>query len=133
MTETSSTDTTRPITHDDLPDYARQGHLVALIPGDYLTRYPSLGQHLLAAIAEAERLGLRHTSDGRIEIPRTEVELDKALEQAQRSWDMDKERYEQALVNPASIEQTYWRGSVDRWAKAEGREPITWPTEQVSA
>ena len=43
---------TRPATYDDLPKHRTEGHLVADIPVARITAYPSLGMHLLAAIAE---------------------------------------------------------------------------------
>lgn len=116
----------RPSTHDDLPDYTRQGHLVAHVPSDYITRYPSLGQHLLAALAEADTLGLVRTPEGRIEIPRTDEELDQSLEQAQRSWDYNLRRYEGVLAGDAKACPDYMRSTVDAWAKDEDRDPIDW-------
>lgn len=89
----------RPSSHDDLTDWQRQGHLVALIASDYITRYPSIGQHLLAAVAEADRLSLLREDDGTIRIPLTAGELDAKLRSDQRSWD---------------------------WAKNEGLDPIDW-------
>ena len=115
---------TRPTTHDDLPDYRRQGHLVAHIPSDYVTRWPSLGQHLLAALAEADRLGLTRAGDGRIEIPLTDKELDDALKSAQRSWDTSAEWY--ATARDGGEVETWKRNSIDNWARQEGRDPIDW-------
>lgn len=87
---------TRPESHEDLDAYERRGHNVATIPSTYITKYPSLGQHLLAALAEAERLGLEVNED-MIVIPLTAEELDGKLKDAQRHWDQGKAQYEQYL------------------------------------
>lgn len=127
-TTTDTTATTRPTSHDDLPDYQRQGHLVAQIPADHITRYPSLGQHLLAALAEADHLQLVRTPDGAIRIPRTTEELDASLAGAQKNWDTSARWYEDARMDPAAVE-VWKRSSVDHWAKAEGRDPIVWDAQ----
>lgn len=120
----------RPTTHDDLEDYVRKGHVVASIPSTYITRYPSLGQHLLAALAEADRLGLTVTTDGDIVIDLTTDELDTQLKSAQRSWDYDEASYRKAVAGEP-IEQ--WRRSgVDRWARTEGMDPVAWDASAVA-
>ena len=122
----------RPETHADLPQYERGGHQVATVTADYVVKYPSLGHHLLAALAEAERLGMS-IEDGVISIPKTTDELDAALAQRQRMWDNSAERYAKAAADPESVPESYWRGDVDRFAAAEGLEPINWGTsEQVA-
>lgn len=89
---------TRPSSPEDLEEYNRRGHSVATIPADYITRHPSLGMHLLAALAEAERLGLQ-VENGEITIPLTDEELDYKVKAAQRSWDSGKELYEKYLAD----------------------------------
>lgn len=126
----------RPESHDDLSDWQRQGHLVALIPSDHITRHPALGQHLLAAIAEADRLGLVREEDGSIRIPFTTEELDAKVAGEQRSWDYNHERYEKSIAGDVEACPTYMRNSVDMWAVAEGRDPVDWAAldaEQVQA
>lgn len=120
----------RPEGYDDLPDYQREGHLIARIPSDHITRYPSLGMHLLAAIAEADRLGLV-INDDRIEVPPTDEELDAALAQQQRSWDTAHEWYA-AAVNGDEVE-TWKRNTVNNWARKEGRDPIDWDAYDAEA
>lgn len=109
----------RPITFDDLPDYYRNGHVVASIPTGYITRYPSLGQHLLAALAEADRLGLSLVGDD-IVIPLTDDELSSNLRQVQRNWDAGNAWYEEAMVS-GSVTPDYRRYSVTSFAREEGR------------
>lgn len=116
----------RPESHDDLSDWQRQGHLVAQIPSDYITRHPSLGQHLLAALAEADRLGLTLDADGSIRIPQTDDELDAQVKAQQRSWDYSAERWEKSMAGDAEACPTYMRYTVDAWAKAEGRDLVDW-------
>lgn len=108
---------TRPTTYDDLDEYNRKGHVVASIPTDYITTYPSLGMHLLAALTEADRLGLARDGND-IVIPLTGGELDSKLKSAQRSWDSSTEWYQQA-VSGAPVEQ-WKRYSTVCHAKAEG-------------
>jgi hypothetical protein len=107
----------RPTTHADLPDYARKGHVVATIPATYITRYPSLGQHLLAALAEAERLGLTIEDDD-IVIQKTDDELDAALKSAQNSWDTSQRWYDEAANG--EVIDSWKQYSVKSHAKAEG-------------
>ncbi|MEO5317634.1 hypothetical protein PV761_03435 [Arthrobacter sp. CC3] len=107
---------TRPTSPADLEDYQTRGHRVATIPSDYITRYPSLGQHLLAALAEAGRLGLA-IEDGEIVIPLTETELDNKLQSAQRSWDAGKELHDKYLADGEWPKYSYVWGS---YLTAEG-------------
>lgn len=121
-TNTIST-TTRPKTIEDLTEWDRRGHHVATVTANQIVNYPSLGQHLLAALAEAERLGF-DVKDGEIVIPLTAEELEKKLEQKQRAWDNDQADYRKALAG----EPTYaWRrNTIDAWAKGEALEPVNW-------
>lgn len=107
----------RPTTHADLPDHVRKGHVVATIPATFITRYPSLGQHLLAALAEAERIGLTIDEDD-IVIPKTDGELDAALKSAQHSWDTSQRWYDE--VSNGEVIDSWKRYSVITHAKAEG-------------
>lgn len=120
----------RPTTHDDLPDYLRAQHSVAHIEAEYVVKYPSLGQHLLAALAEAERLGLT-VEAGAITLPKTDEELDNALTQAQRSWDVSAERYEKAVVDPESVEVGIWRKITNDWARENGLPEVEWDVEMA--
>ena len=107
----------RPTSHADLSDYVRKGHVVASIPATFITRYPSLGQHLLAALAEAERLGLPIDEDD-IVIPKTDDELDAALKSAQHSWDTSHRWYAEA--RNGEVIDSWKRHSVITHATAEG-------------
>ena len=118
----------RPTTHDDLPDYQRAGHIVANIESEYVVKYPSLGQHLLAALAEAERLGLT-VEAGVITLPKTTDELDEALTNAQRLWDNSADRYEAALADPESVEEGIWRKIINDWARENRRPEVEWDVE----
>lgn len=116
----------RPESHDDLTDWQRQGHLVAQIPSEFLTRHPALGAHLLAAVAEADRLGLVREEDGSIRIPLTDDELDAKVRSEQRSWDYNAERWEKSMQGDAEACPSYLRYSVDQWARSEGRDAVDW-------
>jgi hypothetical protein len=73
--------------------------------------------HLLAAVAEADHLGLVRDDD-KILIPLTSKELDLALKSEQMSWDYGKKAYE-ALIAGGEIEK--WQEySVRTWAESEG-------------
>lgn len=116
----------RPESHDDLSDWQRQGHLVAQIPSEHLTRHPALGAHLLAAVAEADRIGLIREEDGSIRIPLTDEELDAKVKVEQRSWDYSAERWEKSMAGDAQACPSYMRSSVDSWANSEGRDLVDW-------
>lgn len=120
----------RPSMHEDLEDYQRQGHLVASIPTDYITRFPTLGVHLLNALIEAELLGLE-VDGGQIRLDRTTEELDEALAAAQRNWDNIQGYYDRATETPW-FDEEYRRSWVDRHAKENGLPAIQWrqPSEQ---
>ena len=107
----------RPENHEDLDDWTRKGHIVATVHSEHLTRFPSLGMRLLAALAEAERLGLT-LQDGEITIPPTAEELDKKLETHQRSWDYNLARW-QRLVAGEELKDWEHTAAID-WAKTEG-------------
>jgi hypothetical protein len=117
---------TRPVNTEDLPDYERKGHLVARIESSYITRHPSLGQHLLAALAEADHLGLV-VDDGEIIIPLTEAELDRKVKSAQDSWDFGKEVYEKF------IEDGVWPERAWSWGAYLRAEGIAAPTKEEAA
>jgi len=121
----------RPTTYDDLPDYARQGHLVATIAAEFVVKYPSLGQHLLSALAEAERLGMT-VQGGEIRLERTTEELDEALANHQRIWDNAEERYRKAFADPSTVEGV-WQGIVNRHAADEGYPAIDFEAIEVTA
>jgi hypothetical protein len=118
---------TRPETHEDLPDYLTEGHMVALVAADYLVRFPTLGLHLLAALGEAKGLGLHVTDEGKVMLPKSDAELNTALRQQQETWDRARANYNEARVDPSSITNQYARNAVDRWAAAESQPAIVWP------
>jgi len=108
---------TRPETIDDLTPYERQGHDVATITPANITRHPALGQHLLAALAEAERLGLEIVEDT-IRIPLTDDEQAARVATAQRNWDTGKSYYDRAVAGEPL--ETWAHYTVKRWCKDEG-------------
>lgn len=111
----------RPETIDDIDDYARAGHVVATIPPDHITAFPSLGQHLLAALAEAERLGLARVGND-IVIPLTDDELAEKLSNAQRHWDYQRESYEMWIAGTIPVDgmKSYREALAAQHAKREG-------------
>ena len=115
----------RPESPEDLEEYYRRGHEVATIPSDYITRFPSLGMHLLAALAEAERLGLQ-VENGAITIPLTQEELDAKIKSAQRSWDTGKEMHDKYLADGEWPKYSYVWNS---YLLAEGIEAPTKPED----
>lgn len=117
---------TRPYSPEDLEAYELKGHRVATIPSTYITRYPSLGQHLLAALAEAERLGLV-IDDGDIIIPLTEKELDIKLKSAQDSWDFGKR------VHDKYLEDGVWPDHAWSWGHYLRAEGIDVPKKDEAA
>jgi len=84
---------TRPSSHDDLSNYDRKGSTIASIyGGDAMLEHPTVGQHLTAALAEAQRLGLS-IKGGDIATILTEEELDAKLLKAQADWDRGQDAY----------------------------------------
>lgn len=118
----------RPEEFEHLTDYQRQGHKVAMVFSDQIIRYPSLGLHLLAALAEADRLGLE-VENGEIVIPLTTAELDSKLAQAQRNWESSAKSYADALADPAGDLPEWRRQSINGWAEENGRTAIVWPDD----
>lgn len=114
-----------PQTIEELSEWQKKGHTVATIPADYITKYPSLGMHLLAALAEAEHLGLTIT-DGEIIIPLNDDEIATKIKSAQDSWTYGKNAYEKFL------EDGTWPKYTSLWFEylnAEGIERPTKPAE----
>jgi len=86
---------TRPSSHEDLSNYDRKGSTIASIyGGDGMLEHPTVAQHLTAALAEAQRLGLS-IKGGDIATILTEDELDAKLLKAQGDWDRGAEAYRQ--------------------------------------
>ncbi|MDM8086317.1 hypothetical protein QUV83_16200 [Cellulomonas cellasea] len=108
----------RPSTHGDLSEHQRKPVTIASAYLSTLVQYPTLGQHFVAALIEAGRLGLTVTDDGEIQRPRTDAELDNTLRSAQATWDDGKADYEAAL---AGATPTY-RYRIEAYCKAEGLE-----------
>ena len=90
----------RPESFDDLPKYARQGHLVCTVPKDYLTAFPEVGGHLLAALMAADKAGMERDGDD-VVIPLTESERAQKLDEHQRMWDNGAATYEAAKAGVA--------------------------------
>ena len=117
---------TRPSSPADLKDYETKGHTVARIESAHITRHPSLGQHLLSALAEADRLGLV-IDDGEILIPLTEEEPDRKVKSAQDSWDFGKDVYEGFLKSGVWPERSWG------WAAYLSAEGIEAPKKEEAA
>jgi len=120
----------RPQAWEDLEDYARKGHVIASIPSTFITRHPSLGAHLLAALAEAGRLGLTVEGD-EIVIEQTTEERAAALASAQRSWDYSHEKYEAWIAGTLADDglRSFYEHGAARFAKSEG---LPLPDEAVA-
>ena len=104
----------RPESFDDLPKYARQGHLVCTVPKDYLTAFPEVGGHLLAALMAADKAGMERDGDD-VVIPLTDAERAQKLETSQRSWDHSHDLYERASAGEP----------LDRWQRYDARNHAT--------
>jgi hypothetical protein len=117
---------TRPTSIEDLDDYDRKGHRVATITSTYITRYPSLGMHLLAALTEASRLGL-DVDDEEITIPLTEGELAANIKRAQDSWDRGKAMYDKYL------EDREWPKYPSTWFAYLKTEGIAIPNKEEAS
>lgn len=123
----------RPEIHDDLPDYERAGHVVFTIGEDWLTRYPEVAGHLVAALVDAQRAGLlvtRDNSTATVVKSKSDAELDAALRRAQEAWDRRERDYLTAVDHPEEFADSrdYVRRWIDAFAAEEGLVPIEWPT-----
>ncbi len=125
----------RPI---DLPEYQREPKLLLHYDTELAATHPSVGVHLMAAAAEAQRLGLILGVDGGsgiavVRVARSADELAKALEAAQKGWDADLARYDKAFDDPASVPAGWQRDSVDRFAADNDFDAVDWTKAGESA
>ena len=124
----------RPETHDDLSTWMTKPVDLATINTTEFLKKGSA--RLCAAIfslieaAEADGYAVdRETFT--IKREQTQEELDGMLESAQNSWDMDQERYEEAVADPAAFlgEKSWAKFYVERHAEKEGLTAVEWPEE----
>jgi hypothetical protein len=117
----------RPTTIEDVDEYLKAPHTFITVDLQFLTRDIAVGAAVLNLINEARRsVEFSFSEDGefKVTVPRSDAELAAALRSAQRSWDHGEELHAK-VVDGGDIE-TWQRGAVNRWLKAEGREPIDW-------
>lgn len=127
----------RPTKFDDLSSYDQQGPTIAILdPALFLTLPRKTLVRLLKAIESLDK----GVADGILDkegdagdgqeityrLRPTKEDRTKKLEKAQREWDLCKDRYEKALVDPRSI-PGWSRWSVETWAYQEGKPAIQWP------
>ena len=90
---------TRPSSHEDLSNYEREGSAIASIHGgDAMLNHPTVAQHLMAALVEAQRVGLS-VNGGTITTILTEEELAAKVAVAQERWDLGQKTYKQYLAD----------------------------------
>lgn len=118
----------RPENFEDLPSWDRQPVKVATVDVSQLATVDlHLAHAMLALLAAADNAGLQVDRElGEVIRPFTDKERESLLASAQRTWDYKRERYVEAIANPAAF------GKSDRWAadshaREEGLPPVEWP------
>lgn len=132
----------RPTRIEDLSLYDQQGQKIATfdpavflsLPRKALVRILKTLESLDTSVANG-LLDKEGNIEGGDEITYylrpTQKDLEKKLRDAQRSWDRNKELYEEALTDPNPIPR-YMHWSVDDWARKEDKPAIPWPDTRNS-
>lgn len=128
---------TRPTKFEDLSDYDQQGRMIATfnhadflsLPRKTLIRVLKTLESLDKGVADG-LLDKDGSIDGSKDIVYrlrlTEEDHRRKLRSAQSEWDRIKNRYENALEDPASApDWMHWL--INQWAETEGKPAIQWP------
>lgn len=132
----------RPTKIEDLSLYDQQGQRIATFDSALFLSLPR--KALVRVLKTLESLDTSVANglldkDGDVEggdeityyLRPTQKDLEKKLRDAQRSWDRNKELYEEALTDPKPIPR-YMHWSVDDWARKEDKPTIAWPDTRNS-
>lgn len=118
----------RPENFEDLPSWERPPVKVATVDVSQLaTVDPPLAHAMLALLETADNAGLQVDRElGEVSRPLTGKERKSLLAAAQRTWDYKRDRYVEAIANPAAFDERY-RWAADSHAREEGLPPVEWP------
>ncbi|WP_139812903.1 DUF7432 family protein [Prescottella equi] len=108
----------RPATADDLADYQREGVLLSHV---YLGEFAECGEMITAYgsfVQAAKAAGHDVRPNGEIRRAVTADDLAVRLENAQREWDVLKDKYLKALETGVEPEFGAW--AVKEWCRKEG-------------
>lgn len=127
----------RPTKFEDLSDYNQLGPMIATfnhvdflsLPRKTLIRVLKTVESLDKDVADGilDKKGSINSGEDLVyRLRPTEEDREKKLRAAQSEWDRTKKRYEDALVDPASVSDwMHWL--INQWAEAEGKPTIKWP------
>lgn len=118
----------RPKNFEDIPSWDRQPVKLATVDVSQLATVDLPLAHVMLALLEAaDNAGLQvDRESGEVIRPFTNKERESLLASAQRTWDYKRERYVEAIANPAAFDGSY-RWAADSHAREEGLPPIEWP------
>lgn len=126
----------RPTKFEDLSDYNQQGPMIAIFNH---VDFPSLPRKTLIRVLKTVEALDKDVANGLLDkkgslnsgedlvyrLRPTEEVREKKLRNAQSEWDRTKKRYEDALVDPASVpDWMHWL--INQWAEAEDKPTIQW-------
>lgn len=118
----------RPEHFKDIPSWDRQPVKVATVDVSQLALVDlPLAHAMLALLEAADNAGLQvDRESGEVFRPFTGKERESLLASAQRVWDYKRDRYVEAVANPAAFDERR-RGAADSHAREEGLPPVEWP------
>ena len=118
----------RPENFEDIPSWDRQPVKVATVDVSQLATVDlHLAHAMLALLAAADNTDLQvDRESGEVIRPFTDKERESLLASAQRAWDYKRERYAEAIANPAAFDGRY-RWAADAHAREECLPPVEWP------
>lgn len=118
----------RPENFEDIPSWDRQPVKVATVDVSQLATVDlPLAHAMLALLEAADNAGLQvDRESGEVIRPFTGKERESLLASAQHAWDYKRERYVEAIANPAAFDERY-RWAADSHAREEGLTPVEWP------
>ena len=116
MTNQPYPTTNRPATIDDVDSWEKNSESIASAPGMTTPEIAAWWGNTLAAAATTP--GLTITKDGSITRPKTDEELQEALERKQDSYDRGRAAYIEWIESGVEPEYAAWLAR--EYAKAEG-------------
>lgn len=124
----------RPETHADLREDLHWRTIATFY--DVVLTDPAQLRAMAATIDAALNQGGTATQESwgngvTVRVPVTRDVLDARLKSAQEEWDRNEKRWREATEKIAYPDKPYTRDAVDRWALAEDRPAVDWPTEEV--
>lgn len=118
----------RPEHFEDIPSWDRQPVKLATVDVSQLATVDlPLARAMLDLLEAADNAGLQVDRKlGEVSRPFTAKDRESLLASAQRTWDYKRDRYVEAIANPAAHDGPY-RWAADSHAREEGLPPVEWP------